>query len=335
MNDVKWLLTGAGDIAGRRVAPALVEAHRSELIAVCDINRANAVRLADRFGVKTVFADPAHALAESGANAVYIATPQDKHVEMCLQALEAGRHFLCEKPLGINGAECLTLLHACRRSDRIASCSNYRRLSEQYKATVAIVESGEIGPLVGGWMTYSTPPYDPGKSRQSKAVGGGPIKGLGFYIIDIAINLFGMPASAMAQTSTLTPETDLEDIAAIALRFPNGALFTITINTNSPGTRHVLELFGTEGRIYWPQWPPHGNGPIVKITRKGTETVDTLTPENYHLPMVEDFVAAVLGNRQPLCTIESATRTEVVTDAIYLAAETGRLEPVIWMDGQP
>jgi len=335
VNEVRWLLTGAGDIAARRVAPALVEAQGSSLVAVCDIDRARAVGLAGRFGVQAVFVDHVQALAESGADAVYIATPQDKHVAMCLDALAAGKHFLCEKPLGVGGAECLTLLEACGRSDRITSCSNYRRLSEQYKATVAILESGEIGTLVGGWMTYSTPPYDPGKSRQSRAVGGGPIKGLGFYVIDIALNLFGMPASAMAQTSTLTPGTDLEDLAAIVLRFPSGALFSITINTNSPGTRHVLELFGSDGRIYWPQWPPHGNGPIVKITRKGTETVETLTPENYHLPMIEDFVAAVLGHRQPLCTIESATRTEVVTDAIYLSAQTGRLEPVLWRDGQP
>ena len=332
MKRVRWLLTGAGDIATRRVAPALVEAENSELIAVCDINGENAVALADRFGVKTVFADYARALAESGADAVYIATPQDKHVEMSLQALEAGKHFLCEKPLGLNGTECLKLLQACRQSDRITSCSNYRRLSEQYKATVAMIENAEIGALTGGWMVYSTPPYDPGKSRQSKAVGGGPIKGLGFYIIDIAINLFGMPASVMAQTSTLTPGTDLEDIASIVLRFPSGALFTITINNNSPGTRHVLEIFGTQGRIYWPEWPPHGNGPVFRITRKGTETVETNTPDNYHFPMIEDFVGAVLDNRQPLCTIESATRTEVVTDAIYLSAEAGRLEPVIWRD---
>ena len=334
MKKVKWLLTGAGDIATRRVAPALVEADNSELIAVCDIDRENAVRLADRFGVKTVFADHTQALAESGADAVYIATPQDKHVEMSLQALQAGKHFLCEKPLGLNGRECLKLLEACRQSDRISSCSNYRRLSEQHKATDAMIKNQEIGTLVGGWMTYSTPKYDPGKSRQTKAVGGGPIKGLGFYIIDIAINLFGMPDSVMAQTSTFTLGTDLEDIAAIVMRFPSGALFTIVINNNSPGTRHILEIFGSEGRIYWPEWPPHGNGPILKITRKGTETVETHTAENFHFPMIEDFVAAVLENRQPICTIESAVKTEVVSDAIYLSAETGRLEPVVWRDGQ-
>ena len=334
MSKVKWLLTGAGDIATNRVASALVEAPNSELIAICDINRENAARLADRFGVKTVFADHAQALADSGADAVYIATPQDKHVPMCLQALKAGKHFLCEKPLGINGPECLELLRACRQSDRISSCSNYRRLSEQYKATVAMIDRGEIGALAGGWMTYSTPAYDPGKSRQTRAVGGGPIKGLGFYVIDIAINLFGMPVSVMAQTSTLTPGTDLEDIAAIVMRFPDAALFTIIINTNSPGTRHELELFGTQGRIYWPEWPPHGNGPILKITRKGTDTVETVTPANFHFPMIEDFVAAVLENRPPVCTIESAVKTEVVTDAIYLSAESGRLEPVVWRDGQ-
>jgi len=301
---------------------------------VCDIKRENAAALAAAHGVEAVFTDYAQALAESGANTVYIATPQDVHVAMCFEALDAGMHFLCEKPLGVHGGECLPLLEACRASDRITSCSNYRRLSEQYKATVAIIANGEIGALCGGWMVYSTLPYDPGKSRQSKAVGGGPIKGLGFYIIDIALNLFGMPESVMAQTTTLTPGTDLEDIAAIILRFPSGALFTITINTNSPRIRHEFELFGTEGRISWPQWPPHGNGPILKSTRASVESVATHTAENFHLPMIVDFVAAVLDNRPPLCTIESATKTEVVTDAVYRSAETGKLEPVVWKDDQ-
>lgn len=330
MSDVRWLLVGAGDIAHTRVAPALVAARNSRLIAICDISRARASELAARHSVKTVYSDYALALAESGADTVYIATPQPTHIEMSLRALEAGKHFLCEKPLGLNGAECLRLFEAARKTDRITSCSNYRRLSEQYKTTEAMIRNQELGTLTGGWMVYSTPYYDPGKSRSCKAAGGGPIKEYCFYVIDIAINLFGMPASVMAQASIFKPGSDIEDIAAITMKFPSGALFSITVNNNSPGTRHELEIFGSEGRVHWPEWPPHGNGPIVKTTRAGTEKLDTRTEPNFHLPMVQDFVDSVLEGRQPVCTLESAVKTEVVTDAIYRSAASGRLEPVIW-----
>jgi len=332
MNEVKWLLVGAGDIAQRRVAPALVAAQNSRFVAICDINRERASDLAAQHGVEAVYSDYAQALAESGADAVYIATPQSTHVELSLQALAADKHFLCEKPLGLNGAECVRLLEAARKSDRVASCSNYRRLSEQYKLTDAMLKRREIGRLVGGWAVYSSPFYNPGGSPILKALGMSRIKELGFYLIDIAHNLFGMPSSAMAQASIIDEAimNDVEDIATVVMKFPGGEIFTLVFNSNSPRTRHELEFFGSEGRIYWPEWPPHGNGSVVKITRSGTEQIVAHTAENWHLPMIEDYVDAVLNGRRPVCTLESAVKTEIITDAIFRSIESGKVEPVVW-----
>ncbi len=332
MAGVRWLLVGAGDIATRRVGPALVEAQNSQVVTICDLVEERAAALAARLGVGAVYGDYAAALAESEADAVYIATPQSTHVELSIQALNAGKHLLCEKPLGLNGAECLRLLEAARRSDRVTSCSNYRRLSEQYKATDAMLKRQEIGKLTGGWAVYSTPYYNPGQAPIRQALGCSRIKELGFYLIDIAHNFLGMPSAAMAQASILNPAAmnDVEDIATVVLRFPRGEVFTIVFNCSSPGTRHELELFGSEGRIYWPEWPPHGNGPVVKITAAGTERIEARTTENWHLPMVRDYVEALLEGRQPVCTLESAVKTEIITDAIFRSIESGRVEPVIW-----
>ena len=332
MSDVRWLLVGAGDIAARRVAPALASAENSRLIAVCDIHHERAAELAARHGVESVYSDCARALADSGTDAAYIATPQATHIEISLQALAAGKHFLCEKPLGLNGAECLRLLEATRGTDRITSCSNYRRLSEQYILTEAMLERQEIGTLVGGWAVYSTPFYNPGKAPVSKASGSSRIKELGFYQIDIVQNLFGMPSSVVAQASIMDRAVmnDVDDIATLILKFPGGELFTLIFNCRSPGTRHELEFFGSEGRIYWPEWPPHGNGPVVKITRSGTESIEAHTAENWHLPMIEDYVDAVRKGRQPVCTLESAVKTEVITDAVFRSIDSGREQSVFW-----
>jgi len=332
MDTVKWLLVGAGDIATRRAGPALVEVANSEVVAVCDISRERAEELAAKLGAGEVYTDYAAALADSEADAVYIATPQHTHIELSLAALDAGKHLLCEKPLGLNGAECMRLLDATRRSDRVTSCSNYRRLSEQYKVTEAMLQGGEIGTLTGGWAIYSTGYYNPGNAPISRALGSSRIKELGFYLIDIAQNFLGMPSTAMACGSTINTElmNDVEELATVILSFPGGAVFTIIFNCTSPGTRHEFELFGTEGRIYWPQWPPHANGPVVKITRAGIEQIEARTHENWHLPMIEDFVEAVLTGREPVCTIESATKTEIITDAIFCSMDSGCVEPITW-----
>lgn len=338
MDRVRWLLIGAGDIAARRVGPALVAAARSELLAICDLDGERAAALAQQLGVPTVYTDPAAALAASPADAVYIATPQPTHVELSLAVLAAGKHLLCEKPLGLNGAECLRLLAAARRSDRVTSCSNYRRLSAQVKLTETMLAGGEIGQLTGGWAIYSTPFYNPARAPIRQALGLSRIKELGFYLIDLAHNFLGMPSAVMAQGSVLHPDVmhDVEELATVVLSFPprapgsGGAMFTIIFNCTSPGTRHELELFGTEGRIYWPQWPPHDNGPVVKVTGRGTQQFPAHTAPNWHLPMIEDYVEALLTGRPPVCTLESAVRTEVITDAVFRSLASGRAEPVIW-----
>ena len=332
MDEVKWLLVGAGDIARRRVAPALVRAANSRLVAVCDTCRERAEELAGAHGVGTVYGDYAQALAETEADVVYLATPQSTHIELSLQALAAGKHLLCEKPLGVNSAECLRLLRAARQSDRMTSCSNYRRLSEQCKLTAAMLERGDIGPLVGGWGIYSTGFYNPGKHPVRQALGMSRIKELGYYLIDIVHNFYGMPVSVVAQTGQLHPETmnDVEELATVVLKFPSGAIFTIIFNCITQGTRHEMEFFGERGRIQWPEWPPHGNGPVVRLTRAGTESFPVHTDENYHLPMIEDYVDAMLTSRAPLCTLESATKTEVITDAIFRSIASGRVESIVW-----
>jgi len=335
MDRVKWLLAGAGDIAVRRVGPALAAAAHSEVAAVCDVARDRAERLAAALGAKEVYADYGEALARSGADAVYIATPQRAHVAMCLAALDADKNFLVEKPLGLDGAECLPLLAAARRKPGlVVSCSNYRRLSAQYRATAAMLERGEIGGLTGGWGVYSSPFYNPGGHPVRKALGMSRVKELGFYLIDIVRTFFGMPDGVMARSGITDPAVmnDVEDVATAILCFPGGRLFTIVFNCTSPGTRHEMEFFGAGGRIYWPQWPPHGNGPVVRITRAGAAEIPAETASNCHLPMIEDYVGALLAGRQPVCTLESAVRTEIVTDAIFRSMESGAYEPVVWKD---
>lgn len=332
MEKVKWLLTGAGDIATRRVGPALIRTEHSEVVAVCDPNLQRARDLAAALGVGCVYSDYALALAESGADAVYIATPQSTHIELSLAALDAGKHLLCEKPLGVNGAECLRLLQAARRSDRVTSCSNYRRLSEQVKLTQAMLERREIGELTGGWAIYSTPFYNPGASPIRRDLGMSRIKELGYYLIDIVHNFLGMPTSVLAHGSILNPAVmnDVEELATVILSFPGGAVFTLIFNCTSPGTRHEFELFGAAGRIYWPDWPPHGNGPVLRITPEGTCEFPAQTDENWHLPMIQDYVEALLTGRQPVCALESAVKTEIITDAIFRSLDSGRVETVAW-----
>src|SRR5437868_15221192 len=101
-----WGLIGCGDIARRRVAPALVALSNCELVAVSRARADKAEAFAREFGVRRWYGDWRQLLNDREIEAVYIATPVHLHATQAIAAAEAGKHVLCEKPLAMDVAEC-------------------------------------------------------------------------------------------------------------------------------------------------------------------------------------------------------------------------------------
>ncbi len=336
---VKWLLVGAGDIARSRVAAALSCAANSEIAGIYGRSVGNAERLAEKWGCPRVYHDYAQALRESGADAVYIATPHHVHVPMALQALDAGKHFLAEKPLGVNAAECEKLLAASKsHPELVVSCSNYRLFSNQFRETRRLIEGGELGALVCGWAQDEEPYYNPSNAPLLVKDGMSPILGFGFYLVNMAQAIFGLPEAVMAMTASFNcakkEPFDIDDVENVILRFPGGRMFTLHLNMASVAPlRHAYEFEFEYGRLLWPACPPHFNAPIEIVKWGGGDKIEaSVTPAsngaekpNWHLPMVQDFVNCVLSGGVPVCTLESAVRTAEITEAILRSAAEGRV----------
>ncbi len=334
--NVKWLIAGAGDIVRSRAAAALSATQRAETVAIFAPSVGKAEELAERFKIPQVYHDYGRALAESGADAVYIATPHHVHVSMALQALEAEKHFLCEKPLGIGAAECVRLLEVARRHpDLVASCSNYRLFTAQFQSTRRLVESGELGALLGGWAHDEEPYYNPSRQPLLKRDGMSPVLGFGYYILHAAQTLFGLPERVFAQASSFNCANekpyDIDDYYNIVLAYPGGRQFAIHLNFASQAPlRHTCELAFERGRVLWPRCPPHSNAPVRVVRHQGEEEVvgsstdgDGAARPNWHTPLFQDVTDAILDGRPPVCTLENAVETAIVTDAILESATTG------------
>ena len=339
---VKWLLAGAGDIVKSRVAAALSQAENSEIAGIFAPSVGKAEAIAEAYHIPRVYHDYGKALAESGADSVYIAASHHVHVELAKAALEAGCHFLCEKPLGINSAECLDLL-ACAKMhpERKTSCSNYRLLTKQFLTTKHLIDTGEIGDLLCGWAHDEEPYYNPSGAPLLREKGRSAVLVLGFYLINMAQILFGDPESVFAQSASFNTQKldpfDVDDLTTILLRFPGGRQFTILLNQASQASlRHSYEFCGSAGRILWPECPPHFNSPVRKIRHGDAITIpESVTPNpgssrlpNWHLPMVQDFVNCVLNGGEPLCSLKSAVQTAVISEAVFRSAATGMPEKI-------
>jgi len=326
MKTLKWLLVGAGDIARKRVASALSGAQASEIVAVCDTREEYAQLLASQYGVRQTFSDLDTALAESSADAVYVATPVWLHVQHAVQALEAGKHVLVEKPLGLSTLECQRVVSACRRSGMVAGCSYYRRSFPAYQHAKDMIDRSEFGQVILVRMTYyswfSPTPQDPKYWRVVKSrSGGGPLSDMGTHMFDVLIGLFGMPVAVYARCDSLVHQWDVEDTASIQMKLPNGAHVVASFSWSSKTWRHEFEIVGTEAKVYW---HPYDSGQIAKTVRRQVEALELPPAENVHLPLVEDFVKAVIQGRQPICPLHEAVKTNILLDSIYRSASEDR-----------
>jgi predicted dehydrogenase len=320
----RWLLVGAGEIAGKRVASALVSS--GELVAVCDIVRERAEQTAAQLGVHEVYYELEEALARTSANAVYLATPVFLHAPQAALVLGSGRHVLVEKPLGINAADAGQAVDAARGKDLRAGCAYFRRSWPRYAHAKEMLDKGEFGRIVLVRMTYFSW-FNPGRNDprywrvvKSKS-GGGVLSDMGSHMFDVLIGLLGMPTRVFADTQTLVQPYEVEDSAAVLMKLASGAQVVASFHWNSKTWAHEFEIIGTEAKV---KWFPYDSGKVFKTVGPETEELDLPNPDNVHLPLVEDFVRAVKNGSDSIVPLAEALKTNILLDAVYESARRGK-----------
>src|SRR4051812_40183305 len=147
MERLKWGLIGAGDIARRRIAPALRDLPDCELVSVSRSRSELAEKFANEFGARKWFADWHKLVEDDEIDAVYIATPVFLHGEQTIAAANAGKHVLCEKPMALNVTECDKMIGACLANDVKLGVAYYRRFYPAIECAKQIICSGQIGKV--------------------------------------------------------------------------------------------------------------------------------------------------------------------------------------------
>lgn len=321
MSALRWLVVGAGDIATKRVIPAIEAEPRSCLVAVCDKVEARARAAAGAHGVQA-YTDYAAALADRDIDAVYICTPVSLHVPQALAALRAGKHVLVEKPVALNYPEAQTLVAEAARRERRCGVAYFRRFAPKYAMAREMLATGEFGKVVLVRMTYFSwfnPAQDDPKHWRvvPERSGGGPISDMGTHMFDLLIGLFGMPETVFAKAETLVQPYAVEDSSVAILTLPGGASVLASFHWSSKTWSHEFEIIGTEAKV---KWHPYDSDSVVKTVGRDIQEIATPNAKNVHAPLVEDFVSAVLDNRDPAVTVAEAAKTNAVIDALYRSA---------------
>jgi len=317
MKTVNWVVAGIGDIARKRVIPAIQAEPRSALYGFVTRTPAKAAAYP---GART-WASVEEAIADPAVDAVYIALPVALHADAAIAALRAGKHVLCEKPMAMNFAEAERMVTegwaANRNSGRLFGVAYYRRLYPKLIRAKQLIAEGAIGrPLLAeanchSWFEIAGREWlaDPALS------GGGPLYDIASHRIDAMNFLFGKPERAFGLLSNAVHRIEVEDSATVLMGFPSGVHAVVDVRWNSRVARDQFRIIGENGEINLDPL----NGPDLRVTNTAGSRTEQLPPHaNLHFPIVENFVDAVLANDPSLlaCPAEQAAWVDWVIDRV-------------------
>ncbi|MGA2376010.1 MAG: Gfo/Idh/MocA family oxidoreductase [Candidatus Sulfotelmatobacter sp.] len=303
---LNWIVIGIGDISIRRVIPAIQAEPRSRLYGLVTRDTAKAAPYNTR-----AWATLDEALSDPEVHAVYVATPVFLHAPQSIQALRAGKHVLCEKPMAMNEAEARSMVRIAEESGRTFGVAYYRRTYPKLHRAKQLLEACTIGQAVVAELT-SHGWFDENESYRNWLIdpalaGGGPLFDVASHRIDVLNFLFGQPGHVTAQLSNAVHHYAVEDNATVLIEYPGGVRGIVDVRWHSKISRDECRIRGTEGEMNLSPL----NGPDL-IYPGGREN---LPPHaNLHYPMIENFVDAVEGKAPLLASGASSLWTDWVTE---------------------
>jgi 1,5-anhydro-D-fructose reductase (1,5-anhydro-D-mannitol-forming) len=327
---MRWGIIGATTIAREWVIGAIRDAGGE---AVCvmssDEDRANAYAAETGIGRATTSLAQ---LLDSGIDAVYVATTNDKHKAQTLAAAQAGKHVLCEKPLALTLADAHEMVAACRQAGVVMGTNHHLRNAATIRAMQGAVAAGRIGKALFARVFHSVflPPHLQGWRIKEATAGSGVIMDITVHDADTLRFVLGdepVSVTAMTQQGGMGAP-GIEDGVMGVVRFNGGAIAQFHDAFTTRYATTGFEVHGTDGSLIGTNcMTQRPVGDVVLRTAGGEEAL-TLDHENLYLRSVVAFQNAVRGSGRPAATGEDGIRSMALALAALQSARTGRETPV-------
>jgi xylose dehydrogenase (NAD/NADP) len=318
MRPVKWGILSTARI-NRQIIPAAHTSEKADLVAVASRDRARADEYARTWEIPQAYGSYEELLADDEIEAVYISLPNNLHCEWSIRSVEAGKHVLCEKPMGRRAAEVEDAFDAAERAGRILSEAFMYRHSPQTKRLRQLLDGGAIGELRVVRACFSFALFDTSNIRLRPELEGGSLMDVGSYCVNGSRLVAGEPELVFGQQLVGPSGTDW--VFTGSLRFPGDAFGLFDCGTALP-LRDELEAIGEQGSIFLDD-PWHARTPVIEVRRDaGPERIELEPADSYRLEL-ENVSEAIRGEAELLLGREDAIGNARAIEALYGSAETG------------
>jgi UDP-N-acetyl-2-amino-2-deoxyglucuronate dehydrogenase len=353
MEKVRTALIGCGKV-GHTHAKALYTLPESDFVAVCDRDPLRAQAFAEQYHTRA-YSDVQEMVANAGVQAVFISTPHPWHASPAIQAAQAGAHVMVEKPMAASLRDCDAMLAAADKAGVKLGVVSQRRLYEPVRRIKTAIEAGKIGrPVLGtvvilGWRDEAYYESDPWRGKWDTE-GGGVLVNQSPHQLDLLQWFMGPIDELIGYWGKLNhPYIEVEDTAVAILRFKNGTLGSIVVsNSQKPGVYGKVHVHGQNGASLGVQtdggamfiagmsavleppindlWTVPGEETLLAQwqaeDRAAFEAVDPAM--HYHRLQDQDFLRAILEDREPMITGVEGRKTVEIFTAIYRSQRDGR-----------
>ena len=361
MEKLKIGFIGCGGIANDKHFPGMAsQRDRIDMYAFCDIIPERAEEARAKYGCEgaKVFTDYRELLKDPDIYAVHVLTPNVKHCEISVAAMEAGKHVICEKPMAATYADALKMYETHLRTGKLLTIGYQYRHMDNNKAMKSYVDTGALGEIyyaeATAWRRRGIPTW--GVFTNKAEQGGGPLIDMATHALDLTLwmmnnyevaSVTGCTFDKIGPVATVDEmgndfgnwdpaKYELEDSAFGFVRMKNGALINIRCSwaMNIIPVEGMVRLCGTKGGI------DANNGVVAnhvvanrkvdtKIATRGFPMFRPNTIDRNPMVMPQDaeakiWVDALYGEGELFVTPEQALTVTKVLDAIYESARTGK-----------
>lgn len=326
---LRWGILSTANIARVAVIPAMRASRNGDVRAVASRNRERAYAFASDLGIPQSYGSYEAILGDHDVDAIYIGLPNGLHCEWTVKAAEAGKHVLCEKPLGATGAECEKMDRAARESGVVLMEAFMYRFHPRTERVSKLIRDGAIGPLRAIQSTFTFRLRRSDDIRLRKDLAGGALKDVGCYCVNLSRTLAAAePVEVQAFASWA--ESGVDSQMAGTLRFESGLLaqFDCALTLER---RELYQAAGPDGHLSVSSafLPGEGETTIEEHHGRQGRSVHTLPGADEYRLMVEHFADSVLEGREVRYPPSEAAANLRAIEALYRSAgNSGRPEPV-------
>ena len=308
---MRWGILGPGRIS-RSFLTGLAGSATEHAVAIGSRALDRAEATARQFGVSRAYGSYEQLLADREIEAVYVGTPNGAHAQWAIAAAQAGKHVLCEKPLGVSRAEVETMFAAAREHGVWLMEAFMYRFHPRTLRLAEIVAAGEIGAPTLVRASFGFAVTDPANVRLSAELAGGALMDVGCYPVNAARMIAG-PVRAATATARWQ---DVDVTLAGVLDHTGGALSLVSCSLVS-GRHNELEVVGSEGVIIVPDaFTPPKDRPSTMVITRGTETEEqTFAPVDQYTLEAEGFAALVAAGHEAAAGLPQMPLVESLDNA--------------------